>query len=99
MSVTNLNAHRSFHSLLDMSRSFDAEGDYSQAFSMLTEAMDRMYADADHLSLDDGAALFLNLALVAGRMERPELGMRLLERSREIFARMLGSDRVVGPLD
>ncbi|HVR97276.1 MAG TPA: hypothetical protein VMW27_11720 [Thermoanaerobaculia bacterium] len=99
MSVANLNSHRSFHSLLDMSRSFDAEGDYQQAFSMLTQAMDRMYTDADQLSLDDGAALFLNLALVAGRMDRPELGMRLLERSREIFARMLGSDRVVGPSD
>lgn len=59
--------------------------------------MDRLHAEAHLCSAAEGAALFLNLSLMAGRMGNPELGMKLLERARELFARMLGPDRVVGP--
>ena len=99
MNVTRLNAFRSFDSLLEMGKSHAAAGDHQQAFVLLSEAVERMGREADSLSLADGAALFLNLALVAGRMQRPELGMKLLERSRELFAQVLGSERIVGPPD
>jgi hypothetical protein len=97
MNVTNLNTYRSFQSLLDQGLSLDAAGEHREAFAMLAEAMEKMHAHAERMSLADGAALFLNLALVAGRMRRPELGMELLERSRELFARLLGPHSVVGP--
>jgi hypothetical protein len=100
MSATNvlsLNAHRGFGQLLEIGISHADEGDPREAFARLVEAMEKMSAEADFLSPADGAALFLNLALVAGRLGRAELGMELLERSREVFARLLGRDRVVGP--
>jgi hypothetical protein len=97
MNVTTLNAHRSFGKLMEISLSHDAAGEHREAFALLAEAVDRMNAEAELCSSADGAALFLNLALVAGRMGNPELGMKLLERSRELFARVLGPDRVVGP--
>lgn len=95
--VTQLNTHRSFTKLLEMGKSHDAAGEHGQAFALLSEAVERMGREADRLNAADAAALFLNLALVAGRMQRPELGMELLERSRELFARVLGDQRVVGP--
>jgi hypothetical protein len=97
MNVTRLNAFRSFDSLLEMGKSHAAAGEHQEAFALLSEAVEKMGREADSLSLADGAALFLNLALVAGRMQRPELGMKLLERSRELFAQVLGSERIVGP--
>ncbi|HYG62158.1 MAG TPA: hypothetical protein VEL74_06225 [Thermoanaerobaculia bacterium] len=97
MNVTNLNTYRSYQNLLDTGLSLDAAGEHREAFATLTEAMEKMGAQADRMSLPDATALFLNLALVAGRMRRPELGMELLERSRELFARVLGPQRVVGP--
>lgn len=99
MNVTRLNAFRSFESLLEMGKSHAAAGDHQQAFALLSEAVETMGREADSLTVADGAALFLNLALVAGRMQRPELGMKLLERSRELFAQVLGSERIVGPPD
>lgn len=97
MNVTRLNTYRSFDKLLEMGRDYAAAGEHPEAFALWTEAVERMGREAEALSVADAAALFLNLALVAGRMERPELGMELLERSRELFALLLGSDRVVGP--
>lgn len=97
MNVMSLNAYRSFRDLLEIGISHDAEGDHRQAFARLVEAMERMAAEAEMMSSADGAALFLNLSLVAGRMGRPDLGMELLEKSRELFARLLGRERVVGP--
>jgi hypothetical protein len=97
MNVMNLNAHRSFDQLLEIGLSHDAAGEHREAFVRLIEAMERMSMEAELLSPADGAALFLNLALVAGRMGRAELGLELLERSREVFARLLGRGRVVGP--
>lgn len=97
MNVTSLNTHRSLDKLLEIGRSYDAAGDREGAFALLAEAVEKMNAEAHLCSPADGAALFLNLALVAGRMGRPELGMKLLEKSREIFARMLGPERIVGP--
>lgn len=98
MNVTSLNARRSVGNLVEICKTYDAAGDHREAFALLTEAVDRMHSEVDLYSSTDGAALFLNLSLVAGRMGRPELGMRLLERSRELFARVLGPDRIVGPL-
>lgn len=97
MNVTALNTHRTFGQLMEISRSYDAAGEHREAFALLAEAVDRMHAEANLCSAADGAALFLNLSLMAGRMGNPELGMKLLEKSRELFARVLGSDRVVGP--
>ena len=97
MNVTSLNAFRNFDQLLEIGISHDAVGERREAFARLVEAMDRMAAEADLLSPADGAALFLNLALVAGRLGRADLGLELLERSREVFARLLGRERVVGP--
>jgi hypothetical protein len=100
MSATNvltLNTRRGFSQLMEIGISHADEGDPREAFARLVEAMERMSAEADFLSPADGAALFLNLALVAGRLGRAELGMELLERSREVFARLLGGERVVGP--
>ncbi|HEY0512620.1 MAG TPA: hypothetical protein VGH73_11990 [Thermoanaerobaculia bacterium] len=97
LNVSRLNAHRSFGKLLEIGISHDAEGDRPEAFERLVEAMEKMSVEADLLSSADGAALFFNLALVAGRLGRAELGMELLERSREVFARLLGRERVVGP--
>jgi hypothetical protein len=97
MNVTTLNARRTFEQLLEIGLSHDAAGDRRQAFARLIEALERMSAEAELLTSADGAALFLNLALVAGRMGRAELGLELLERSREVFARLLGSGRIVGP--
>jgi hypothetical protein len=97
VNVMSLNAHRSFGKLLEIGISHDAEGDRPEAFARLIEAMEKMSVEADLLSSADGAALFLNLALVAGRLGRADLGMELLERSREVFARLLGRERVVGP--
>ncbi|HEY3568091.1 MAG TPA: hypothetical protein VGP73_09180 [Thermoanaerobaculia bacterium] len=97
MNVTSLNAFRNFDQLLEIGISHDAMGERQEAFARLVEAMDRMAAEADLLSSADGAALFLNLALVAGRLGRADLGLELLERSREVFARLLGHGRVVGP--
>jgi len=97
MNVTNLNAFRNFDQLLEIGVSHDAAGERREAFARLVEAMERMSAEADLLSSADGAALFLNLALVAGRLGRADLGLELLERSREVFARLLGRERVVGP--
>ena len=97
MNVTTLNAHRSFGKLMEISLSHDAAGEHREAFALLTQAVDRLHAEAHLCSAADGAALFLNLSLMAGRMGNPELGMKLLERSRELFARVLGADRVVGP--
>ncbi len=97
MNVTSLNAFRNFDQLLEIGISHDAMGERREAFARLVEAMDRMAAEADLLSSADGAALFLNLALVAGRLGRADLGLELLERSREVFARLLGHGRVVGP--
>jgi hypothetical protein len=96
MNVMNLNAHRSFDQLLEIGLSHDAAGEHREAFVRLIEAMERMSMEAELLSPADGAALFLNLALVAGRMGRAELGLELLEKSREVFARLLGRTRVVG---
>jgi hypothetical protein len=96
MNVTKLNAFRNFDQLLEIGISHDADGDHGEAFARLVEAMERM-SEADLLSSADGAALFLNLALVAGRLGRADLGIELLERSREVFARLLGRGRVVGP--
>jgi hypothetical protein len=97
MNVLSLNARRTFDQLLEIGISHEASGDRGQAFERLVEALDRMGVEADFLSSADGAALFLNLALVAGRMGRAELGIKLLERSREVFAELLGRGRVVGP--
>jgi hypothetical protein len=97
MNVTSLNAFRNFDQLLEIGISHDAVGERGEAFARLVEAMERMSAEADLLSSADGAALFLNLALVAGRLGRADLGLELLERSREVFARLLGRERVVGP--
>jgi tetratricopeptide (TPR) repeat protein len=97
MNVTSLNTYRSFQSLLDMGLSLDAAGEHREAFALLTEAMEKMGAQADRMTLQDAASVFLNLSLLAGRMRRPELGMELLERSRELFARLLGAHRIVGP--
>jgi hypothetical protein len=97
MNVTSLNAFRNFDQLLEIGISHDAMGERREAFARLVEAMERMSAEADLLSSADGAALFLNLALVAGRLGRADLGLELLERSREVFARLLGRERVVGP--
>ncbi|HSU83750.1 MAG TPA: hypothetical protein VLR69_15105 [Thermoanaerobaculia bacterium] len=97
MNVTSLNAFRNFDQLLEIGISHDAVGERQEAFARLVEAMERMSAEADLLSSADGAALFLNLALVAGRLGRADLGLELLERSREVFARLLGRERVVGP--
>lgn len=101
MSATNvltLNARRDFGQLLEIGISHADGGDPRQAFDRLVEALEKMGAEADSLGPEDGAALFLNLALVAGRLGRAELGMELLERSREVFARLLGRGRVVGPV-
>jgi hypothetical protein len=95
--VLTLNAHRDFSQLMEIGISHADDGDHREAFARLVEAMEKMSVEADFLSSSDGAALFLNLALVAGRLGRAELGMELLERSREVFARLLGRDRVVGP--
>lgn len=97
MNVTSLNTFRNFDQLLEIGISHDAVGERREAFARLIEAMERMSAEADLLSSADGAALFLNLALVAGRLGRADLGLELLERSREVFARLLGRERVVGP--
>lgn len=97
LNVLPLNAHRSFDQLMEIGISHDASGDRRTAFARLVEALEKMGIEADFLSSADGAALFLNLALVAGRMGRADLGMELLERSREVFARLLGQERVVGP--
>jgi hypothetical protein len=97
MNVMSLNAYRSFGDLLEIGISHADDGDLRQALARLIEAMEKMSAESDGLSAADGAALFLNLALVAGRMGRAELGMELLEKSRELFARVLGRERVVGP--
>jgi hypothetical protein len=97
MNVTSLNAFRNVDQLLEIGISHDAVGERREAFARLVEAMERMSAEADLLSSADGAALFLNLALVAGRLGRADLGLELLERSREVFARLLGRERVVGP--
>jgi hypothetical protein len=97
MNVTSLDAFRNFDQLLEIGISHDAVGERQEAFARLVEAMERMSAEADLLSSADGAALFLNLALVAGRLGRADLGLELLERSREVFARLLGRERVVGP--
>jgi hypothetical protein len=97
MNVTSLDAFRNFDQLLEIGISHDAVGERREAFARLVEAMERMSAEADLLSSADGAALFLNLALVAGRLGRADLGLELLERSREVFARLLGRERVVGP--
>lgn len=97
MNVMSLNAFRNFDQLLEIGISHDAVGERREAFARLVEAMERMSAEADLLSSADGAALFLNLALVAGRLGRADLGLELLERSREVFARLLGRERVVGP--
>ena|SRR5829696_9648772 len=97
MSVTRLSAHRTFGKLMEIGISQEASGDRGEAFARLVEAMERMGVEAELLSSTDGAALFLNLALVAGRMGRADLGMELLERSRELFARVLGRERIVGP--
>lgn len=97
MNVMSLNAYRSFGELLEIGISHADHGDHRQALARLVEAMEKMSAESDGLSEADGAALFLNLALVAGRLGRAELGMELLERSRELFARVLGRERVVGP--
>jgi hypothetical protein len=97
MNVLNLNAFRNFDQLLEIGISHDAAGERREAFARLVEAMERMSSEADLLSSADGAALFLNLALVAGRLGRADLGLELLERSREVFARLLGRERVVGP--
>jgi hypothetical protein len=97
MNVTSLNAYRTFDKLVEISKTYDAAGDHREAFALLAEAVDKMNAEAELVSSADGAALFLNLALVAGRMGRPELGMTLLEKSRELFARLLGPNRVMGP--
>jgi len=97
MSVTRLSAHRTFGKLMEIGISQEASGDRGEAFARLVEAMERMGVEAELLSSTDGAALFLNLALVAGRLGRADLGMELLERSRELFARVLGRERIVGP--
>lgn len=97
VNVTPLNQHRSFTKLLEMGKSHAAAGENGQAFALLSEAVEKMGREANRLNAADAAALFLNLALVAGRMQRPELGMELLERSRELFAHVLGDARVVGP--
>jgi hypothetical protein len=97
MNVMSLNAYRNFDQLMEMGISQEASGDRGEAFARLVEAMERMGVEAELLSPADGAALFLNLALVAGRMGRADLGMELLERSRELFARVLGRERIVGP--
>jgi len=97
MNVLSMNARRTFDQLLEIGISHDASGDRGQAFARLGEALERMGIEADFLSSADGAALFLNLALVAGRLGRADLGMELLERSREVFVRLLGQERVVGP--
>ena len=97
MNVMSLNAYRSFDDLLEIGISHAADGDHREALARLMEAMDKMSAEAEGLSAADGAALFLNLALVTGRMGRSELALELLERSRELFARVLGRERVVGP--
>ena len=97
MNVLSMNARRTFDQLLEIGISHDASGDRGQAFARLGEALERMGIEADFLSSADGAALFLNLALVAGRLGRADLGIELLERSREVFARLLGRGRVVGP--
>jgi hypothetical protein len=97
MNVTSLNTHRSVGKLLEIGKSYEAAGDREGAFALLTEAVEKMNAEAHLCTSADGAALFLNLALVAGRLGRPELGMKLLEKSRELFALMLGHERIVGP--
>jgi hypothetical protein len=99
MSVTRLSAHRTFGKLMEIGISQEASGDRGEAFARHVEAMERMGVEAETelLSSTDGAALFLNLALVAGRLGRADLGMELLERSRELFARVLGRERIVGP--
>jgi hypothetical protein len=97
MNVMNLNARRSFDQLLEIGLSHDAAGEHREAFVRLIEAMERMSHEAELLGPADGAALFLNLALVAGRMGRADLGLELLERAREVFARLLGPGKVVGP--
>lgn len=97
MNVMSLNAYRSFGELLEIGISHADDGDHREALARLMEAMEKMSAEADGLDAADGAALFLNLALVTGRMGRAELGIELLERSRELFARILGRERVVGP--
>ena len=97
MNVMSLNAYRSFGELLEIGISHADGGDHREALARLMEAMDKMSSDSDGWNAADGAALFLNLALVTGRMGRSELAMDLLERSRELFARVLGRERVVGP--
>jgi Flp pilus assembly protein TadD len=97
MNVMSLNAYRSFGELLEIGISHADGGDHREALARLMEAMEKMSTESDGLNAADGAALFLNLALVTGRMGRSELAMELLERSRELFARVLGRERVVGP--
>jgi hypothetical protein len=97
MNVMSLNAYRTFDQLMEIGISQEASGERSEAFKRLAEALERMGVEAELLGPADGAALFLNLALVAGRMGRADLGMELMERSRELFARVLGRERIVGP--
>jgi Flp pilus assembly protein TadD len=97
MNVMSLNAYRSFDDLLEIGISHADDGDHREALARLIEAMEKMSTHSEGLSAADGAALFLNLALVTGRMGRAELAMELLEKSRELFARVLGRERVIGP--